>query len=420
MNIITIVRRAFGVNPRSIPVAAGEAATLEASGIRQDTIRSYLAWRRSLMIFVVLATLCSAGLATYRERTEPDESFDIWSAVVEQVPGLSDAEEEEDESASEEDDDEDDEEGTAATGADKDEDEEEVDPETAFGRFVENVELAALYILPAAALLVVLFWTRVQLTFLILVGAFGLSFVIPVLIALCPWSWWGYVEPNYDRHTQPLQYFEDMAEGLFEAVVYLATLLPTVISLVPGVQRACIRVKFLLPQSMLPGWFLVTASPFYALFLLVVFIAILQFDSHPLFLAGLLLFLSAPMLYVARSALFTKPLTSADDERRIRLVQKFIGLTTALGGAMIVGFLTTREFGDVRLLGTDPEKSILLPLDIVEFLLETISKSMFMTVLGADLFMRLNLSAWKNARDFADTAAAADYDRVMGEFERIS
>ena len=61
-----------------------------------------------------------------------------------------------------------------------------------------------------------------------------------------------------------------------------------------------------------------------------------------------------------------------------------------------------------------------MPLDLVEFLLETISRSMFITVLGADLFMRLNLTAWKSTHAFAGTPEAEDYDRVMAEFERHS
>ena len=62
----------------------------------------------------------------------------------------------------------------------------------------------------------------------------------------------------------------------------------------------------------------------------------------------------------------------------------------------------------------------MVPLDLAEFLLETISRSMFITVLGADIFMRMNVAAWKNSRDFAGLPEAENYDRVMGEFERIS
>ena len=66
---------------------------------------------------------------------------------------------------------------------------------------------------------------------------------------------------------------ESMAYGIAYGAEYLITLLPTVFSLVPGIQRSCLRVKTLLPQSILPGWFLVAACPFYAMVMLVIFVA---------------------------------------------------------------------------------------------------------------------------------------------------
>lgn len=412
MFLINDIRRAFAVNPHKIPVGERELATLVARGIEQPTIRNYFAWRRSLMVFVVFTTLLSAGVATYRSYTEDEEEVDVVESMREHFyPATLDEMEDDEESTADESEETVEEEAVATEpGA----------PQTAFAKFTDAVELVALYVLPTAAAAVVLFWTRFQLTFGIMVAAFAFAFLTPLLIALCPWSWWGYVEPVYDRQKQPLEYFGSMAEGLLEGAAYLVTLLPTVLSLVPGVQRACIRIKMLLPQSMLPGFFLVMASPFYALFLLVMFVAVNQFDTHPLFFSGMLLFLAAPLTYAFRGELFTRPLASEDDYRRIRGVQRIVGVMTGLAGVLIVTFLATREWSGVRLLGIDPDNSLLVPLDVVEFLLEVISRSMFITVLGADLFMRLNLTAWKNERSFAGKPEADDYNRIMSELERIA
>lgn len=411
MFLMNDIRRAFAVNPHKIPVGDRELATLVARGIEQPTICNYFAWRRSLMVFVVFTTLLSAGVATYRSYTEDEEEVDVVESIREHLyPTTLDEMEGEEESAVDESEEAAEEAAVAA---------EPKVPQTAFATFTDAVELVALYVLPTAAAAVVIFWTRFQLSFGIMVAAFAFAFLAPLLIALCPWSWWGYVEPVYDRQKQPLEYFGSMAEGLLEGAAYLVTLLPTVLSLVPGVQRACIRIKMLLPQSMLPGFFLVMASPFYALFLLVVFVAVNQFDTHPLFFSGMLLFLAAPLTYAFRGELFTRPLTSEEDYRRIRGVQRIVGAMTGLAGILIVTFLATREWSGVRLLGVDPEHSLLVPLDVVEFLLEVISRSMFITVLGADLFMRLNLSAWKNERSFAGKPEAENYNRIMSELERV-
>lgn len=423
---IATIRRAFAVNPLTVPPSKRENSTLQASGIEQPTLRSYFVWRRSVMLFVLSAALLGAGLSTYREFFETSERMDVAETIAKHLPPGTSAsppttikanqlEEDEEESEAE---------PTKGASATTSESEPATDPDrepqTAFGRFTDIVQLVALYALPLAALAVVVLWTRLQLTFQITVAAFTFAFMIPLVIALCPWSWWGYVEPQYSPQAQPVQYFEQLAEGLLEGLTYLVTLLPTVLSLVPGVQKACIRVKMLLPQSMLPGWFLVVASPFYALFLLVVFVAINQFDTNPLFFVGMLLFLLAPLAYTVWSDVFTRPLCSEEDYRRIRGVQRIVRMTTAVAGAFLVTYLATRQLMGVRLLGLDYKTALIVPLDIVEFLLETLSRSMFVTVLGADLFVRMNLTAWKNTRDFMGSPEAEGYDRVMGELERIS
>jgi hypothetical protein len=409
--MIKILRRAFAANPNTVPADQAESAALSGIGIQQPRLQTYFVWRKSLLIVVVIATLASAGLATYREHFESEDQFDVEAAVEEwlekigtprlpvpPVPGMEDDEEEDED------------------------DEEEQDPDdektTPLGEFINNVELASLYALPVSALFAVLFWKRPRLSARILVAGFAFSFVTPFVIGLCPWSWWGYVDVPLSPQADPREYFKDKAEGLMETFQYLGWLLPIVISLIPGVQKACIRVKLLLPQSTLSGWFLVMAAPFYSLFLLAVFVAINQFDTNPLFVAGMLTFLAVPLLYVLQANLFTRPAVGGD-EQRIRNVQRVVGLITAGAGVLLVTYLATNEVMGIRLLGVDPKKSLLLPLDIVEFVIEILSKSMFISVLGVDLMMRINFSAWKSARPFEGTPEAAAYDRVMEEFKTL-
>jgi hypothetical protein len=297
---------------------------------------------------------------------------------------------------------------------------EKPEPTTKLGDFIDFVSDAALYALQFAANAVLFVWSRWRLSFFIMVAAFAFSFVVPLLVALCPWSWWGYEEHVYSFEKEPLEYLLSTGEGLLEGALSLVSLLPTVLSLVPAVQRACVRVKMLLPQSMLPGWFLVMASPFYALFLLVVFVALNQVDSSPLLIGGLLLFLAAPLIYPIKASFYTRPLATDDDFTRIRNVQRVVGLLTAGAGACFLIFLSTQKVMGAQLLGLDPAKALIVPLDLLEFGLEILSRSMFITALGADLFMRMNLAAWVNARAFAESGQAENYDRVMGELEQIS
>lgn len=416
--------RAFASNLRILSVADCEQSTLQAAGIQEPTIQRYFVWRRSVALVVVLVTLLSAGLATYCEYTETGDRL---SGLQTRLEGLLENAEEVlplpdvmDDPSSDEGDEEETAEATKPSGVTDASSAEGEGPATAFGRFADGVHLVSLYAMPLAAMLVLLCWTRLKLSFQILLAGFAFGFFVPMLIALCPWSWWGYVEPNVSPEKDPAQFFLLAAESVLEGSVYLVTLLPTVLSLVPGVQRACLRVKTLLPESVLPGWFLVSAAPFYALFLLVIFVAVNQIASDPIFLIGMFLVMAAPFLYVARADVFTRPLLSEDDYKRMRSMQRIIGGITALAGITLLVYLASQQVLGVRLIGFDEKTSVFRPIDLVGFVLELLGRSLFMTLLGADLFMRMNLAAWRHERTLADSPAAANYHRAMGELEQVA
>ncbi len=54
------------------------------------------------------------------------------------------------------------------------------------------------------------------------------------------------------------------------------------------------------------------------------------------------------------------------------------------------------------LIGTDPQTSAIRPWDpnLLQFPIEYIVRSLFTTVLVADLFMMMNLALWKHTKDF--------------------
>ena len=432
MFLVRVIRRAFASNLRTIPVSHDEQAKLEALGIHDPTIQRFLVWRRSIVAVVVLATFLSAGLTTYVEYTETEDRPDLLEEVTEHLQeGMKEA-------------------VPAARlilPADREMDEDEVEPDEdeatvkqkptdakaateskgkagerskALGQIADGVHVFSLFALPLAALAVACCWTWLKLSFQILLAGFAIAFFVPMLVALCPWSWWGEPEQIVTLDQDPALYLQNMAEGLLEGAAQMVLLLPTVLSLVPGVQRACLRVKTLVPESMLPGWFLVAAAPFYALFLLVIFIAISQITSESLLLISMFLLAGAPFIYVFRADVFARPLMSEADYLRMRRVQQVVSGVTALAGLLLVVYLAPQQYFGIHLVGLDVKTSLLGPLDVAGFLLEFIGRSLFMTVLGADLFMRMNLSTWQHHRTLAGSSAAEGYDRVMGAMERIS
>ena len=404
MNPLAFVKTAFNSNLSTVAVSERDQAALAAKGIAQPTLQRYVIWRRATVLMVVVATLLSAGVSTYETYTDDEDEPGVIETVTagfmaklqEAVPAaaafVKEATPDEEDAAGEE-------------------------PTKLVGQIIDDIHLASLYALPAAALLALFLGNRLRASYRVLVAGFLFSFFMPIVLALCPWSWWGYAEPQLTLGADPGKFILNEAESVLEAFSTIALLLPAVLSLVPGVVKGCLRVKTLLPQSLLPGWLIVMAAPLYGLFLLAIFVALDQFIAQPFILAGFGLVTASSLVYAAWPGAFTHPLLVPEDYRRMKNVQRVVGLLTAVGGLLLLGYIVTREVMGVHLLGTDPKTSVMRPIEVVEYLLEIISRSMFVTALSADLFLRANLTSWKQQRALAASPAAAEYDSTMEAME---
>ncbi|HEV7405703.1 MAG TPA: hypothetical protein VGO11_22355 [Chthoniobacteraceae bacterium] len=438
---MNFLRTAFNSNLATVSVPESARAALESKGITQPTLQKYIVWRRATILMVVIGTLLAAGVSTFDTATDEDDEgvidtikANIFTMLQEKVPAAAPLlrtvlgqDEKEDEKKEEKKEDEkekctkeDADAGAKKEDADdqkkessKNADEDQSDDVKLMGKIVDYVHLASLYVLPFTALVALLLGNRLTASYRVLLAGFLFSFFVPILVELCPWSWWGIHEPTLSPGENPLAFAKEKAEGLFEAVGAIAGLLPAVLSLVPGVVKGCLRVKTLLPQSMLPGWLIVMAAPLYGLFLLAIFVALDQFTSQPFILAGFGLVTASSLVYAFRPSAFTRPLITPEDFSRMKNVQRVVGLLTAAGGLLLLGYLLTREFLGVHLLGTDQKTALMRPIDVVEFLFETIARGMFVTALSADLFLRANLNSWKHQRALAASPAAAEYDAAM-------
>lgn len=430
--MITVLQRAFSSNLKKVSAHPAEQAILESRGIHDSSLQTYFVWRRSLMVFIIIATIVSCALSTYRENFEDDDrpgAFEtIVAKVTEQittasktalpaglptVPSQVEAVAEKVKDAAEAALDE-----SEEQPAEKHVASESTKPKkSALSQFDDLVHLISLYSLPIAALVVILNWTRFGFTFRLLAATFVFSFVMPIVLSFCPWSWWEPENVIAASEMTNADKLQRVADGLVEGLRYLGMLLPAVLSLLPGVQKACIRVKSLLPQATLPGWYLAAASPFYGLFLLVVSVAANQLFGDPLLLAGLLLFIGSSLIFGIRMDVFTRPLVNEKDYRQMFRVQKVAGMMTMAAGVLILIFVQSHDVFGVRLLGLDSKTSLLQPIDLLELFLETIGRAMFMTVLGADFFMRMNLAAWKSTRDFRGSEDEAQYDATMSALQ---
>jgi hypothetical protein len=284
--------------------------------------------------------------------------------------------------------------------------------QTLFGDLADLIWLLSFYAMPASSLLAAICWARPRASRSILVAGWAASFLVPVAIALTPWSWWN-VEPEDGR----VQRFERIAEGVSWGFYYVAVLSPAVLALVPGIMRGCIRVKMLLPGAVLPGWFLVAAAPLNGLLVLITFVSLAQVAPSPLLLAGMLLWLAAPLAYLARAGIYTRPIASADELRSARRVQAVAWVLTFGSAGCLIAYAATWEAFGFRLVGLEAKTSFFRPWQAVRYFLDFSGRALFVTVLGADLLLRATLSAWRHQRAFRAGPAAAEFDRLMERLE---
>jgi hypothetical protein len=357
------LRRATAVRVAAVPVSPREAERLAARGVEGDTIPRYFVWRRS-MFLVVAALTCVTAWGQLRDALTKD-----------------------------------------------------YDKLTGYGVFVEIVGLLAGLCLPAAAVGAGLTWTRLKVSRRLMLAGWMASFLVPVFFALFPYSWQVQFDPAGSKFEHQVQEF---ATKVLAGLAYYLALTPAVLSLLPGVLRACLRLKGLLPETTLPGWLLVLGSPFYTLLVLAVFVLIIQIAGSTWLILGLLCWMAAPLVYPACARVLTRPLPGPE-AKKLAYVQLAYAAVAGLSIFFLVIYVLTFQIpipveGQVveyRLIGLDPETSLERPWAIPRYLIDYLGWSLFVTALVVDYFLLMDLSAWSRAKEFVGSDAARDFDRVM-------
>ena len=326
-------------------------------------MRQTLVWRRSVLLVVAIPTLVSALLATL-------------GTLTTDMSGLS---------------------GT--------------------GVLLEMARLGALFVLPLTAWLAARAWDNHRRSRTILLRGWLVAFLTPLFLALIPFGW----RIDLSRaggDTNMIAQANNLL-GLIGAISVYVTLMPAVLSLIPGVLRGCLRIKALIPESILPGLFLVAATPLYVLLFLVIFTTVNQVAGNLFLIFGVLALLGSPLLYLINARTFTRPLRTPEEIAKIGTIQQQAKVILSIGLALIAVYGFTAELFGKSLVGTSEMTSVMRPWSpsLIQFPIEYIVRSLFTTVLVADLFMLMNLQLWRHTKDFQASPDAASYDRLMVEIE---
>jgi hypothetical protein len=162
----------------------------------------------------------------------------------------------------------------------------------------------------------------------------------------------------------------------------------------------------------------VAAAPFNSLLVLLTVVALAQVAPSPLLLAGMLLWLAAPLAYLTRARTFTRPLRSPEAVRGLARVQLVSWALLLASSACLIAYAARWQVFGLRLVGLEPRTSLVRPWEVVRYFLDFLGRSMFVTVLGADLLLRATLSAWRDQREFL-AADRTDEDNQLMEKLRL-
>lgn len=185
---------------------------------------------------------------------------------------------------------------------------------------------------------------------------------------------------------------DETTTALFAAVLttqVLRTFLPKVVGIFPGIIRALLTLKTLLPESQAPGWAVVIFAPMYSL----VFIVALSISTHfisagTLFLGVVLLGL-APLTYVKQSGSLTASHDTPEASTLVRRLRRTSGMFTFSGIGLLL-WLFVKNIGIEELTFTT----------LVQVSSGLLSTILLLTVVGADFSLAVLRTGYEQSRDF--------------------
>jgi len=371
-------KRAFAWDLQALPLHQQEAQYLAGVGASNPTLQKYLVWRRSILMVMVLPVTLVAVLSWVDHLT--DENIGM----------------------------------------------------TAFGKFWNTLQMLAPFAMPISAGIALFLWSKQKASWTTMVIGWAISFLFPILLLLVPVDWIYDFQQLPDHGRDQAKFLAQIGFGLVLFLAIGGYLLIFVIAIAFGVQRACLRLKTLLPESLVPGLFLAAFAPVFPIALLPLFLCVNQIASNLLLIFGMLALMASPLVFVVWAPVFVRPITSRTEMTKLRHIQWAATGLFWLGMVLLLLFALTKsipmprdddfEQGIMRktLLGFTEAGSLFRPWSwrVLRYLIvEPLGRSLFTTILVADLFMRINVSVWFYGKQLAGSGNAEEYDRLMGLFK---
>lgn len=262
-----------------------------------------------------------------------------------------------------------------------------------FGKLLITIQSIDSVFLFAGVLAGLVWWNQFTRSIQAVRLGFLISFIMPLIPALFPLEMIVKMD-IYDAVTDA----DIVGIKIILSMGYVLQLLPIIISFPGGAIRGALRIRWLLPESMLSGWILVMSAPFYSILLCVALVVVMQVAGNFLLFIGTLLVVAAPWVYVVKGNYFVRLWT--DDTRKYALItQRVAGIASLIGYAIVLVFAFTGDVSGVRFIGAatdENDTSVYLISYAVGFriVIETFGRLFITTLMFCDALLRMNVNSW--------------------------
>ena len=182
----------------------------------------------------------------------------------------------------------------------------------------------ASFVLFVSSCITLLTWKTLPLSIKSMRIGWYVAFILPLIPAFFPADW---------LYRSDYRLGDDLDAFIirtFEAAEYGIDIYPVLLTIPLGVMQGSLRIRRLLPFSSFPGWVIITVAPFLCALMLGVLLLVVQIGSSPLLFAGSILLVSSPTLYLIFRKLYTHS-TTEEEEKRLDMCQRAVLLTQLLG-----------------------------------------------------------------------------------------
>jgi hypothetical protein len=333
-------------------VTRGEQQTLAAAGITGPAGQRYFAWRRAFLFGVVLATLVSAVflfIDVFKQHY-----FDVFGAV---------------------------------------------------GILTVVLNLLATLALPGLALTAALLWARPGTSRFLLLLGLAIGLLVPMLTNLMPFHWKIKAMPSMGleglegppgRGAGP-----SAAAGM--GAVQIILLLPYLLGVGAGWLRGGVRIKTLVPPSVLPGWMVLAAAPHYLLLALFTVAFFAQVVPNFLLFLALVFLLLTPLIYLVLPRMLIRSGKKSERGTALPLLDWLAFGGHCLGALFLLILILAEKPVEFRPVAT--------------LYCQFLALSLYASAVAADLVLAASVSVWRNQAARTKDGSAAELDQVMTEIE---